>query len=218
MDEQRRQAYVNLIRQLLSCASGEEMALLQQYAELVDAGLLAVMQQYAEYLDSQGNRDAAQWLLGMAGQYAESLGITDAEVEGTPEDLEQFLLAVLQLVEDSEGAAQQVYPFLAQHQEKLNEQLLQVLPQVAARFLAGEPQEQQAVAADLVNFGNLIQQFPLGRRWLNLELAIRAYTLALQVLTRKAFPQDWAATQYNLANAYWDLNKYQAQTKPKLAL
>lgn len=126
MDEQRIQAYVNLIRQLLGCASGEEMAVLQHHAELVDAGLLAVIQQYAEHLDSQGNGNAARWLLGIARQLAEAMGIVDAEVEGTPEDLVKFSLAVLQLVADSGGAAQQVYPFLAQHQEKLNKQLLQV--------------------------------------------------------------------------------------------
>jgi len=119
MDEQRLQAYVNLIRQLLGCPSGEEMAVLQQHAELVDTGLLAVMQQYAEHLDSQDNGNAARWLLGLAVQLAEAMGIADAEVEGAPEDAVKFLLTVLQLVADSGGDAQQVYPFLAQHQEKL---------------------------------------------------------------------------------------------------
>jgi hypothetical protein len=40
MDEQRIQAYVNLIKQLFNCTSGEELAVLQQHAELVDAELL----------------------------------------------------------------------------------------------------------------------------------------------------------------------------------
>jgi CHAT domain-containing protein len=202
MDEQRFQACVNLIEQLLGCASGEEMAVLQRHSELVDAALLPVMQHYAEHLDSQGNRKAAQWLLGLTGQLAEAMGIADAEIEGTPEDSEQFLLAVLQLVADSREDTQQVYPFLAQHQEKLNEQLLQVLPQVVAPYLVGEPEQQQAIAALLVSFDKLISQYPLGLRWLNLELGISASTLALEVYAREAFPQDWAMTQNNLAIAY----------------
>jgi CHAT domain-containing protein len=43
-----------------------------------------------------------------------------------------------------------------------------------------------------------------GERADNLEQAISAYTLALQVYTCEAFPQDWAMTQNNLANAYRD--------------
>ncbi len=197
MDEQWLQAYLNLIKQLLDCVSEEELkAVLKRHPKYMDVGLLTVMQQCAEPLGSQGNREA--------GQLTEAMGIADAEVEGTPKDLKQFLLAVLLLVKDSRGAAQQVYPFLAQHQEKLNEQLLQVLPQIAARFLAGEPEQQQAIASIFVRFGNLIKQLPLGRRWLNLELGITAYTLALQVYTHEAFPQQWAGTQNNLALAYSD--------------
>jgi CHAT domain-containing protein/predicted LPLAT superfamily acyltransferase len=203
MDQQRIQAYVNLIKQLFNCTSGEEIAVvLQQHAELVDAELLVVMRQYATYLDNQGNGNAARWLLEMAEQLTEALGITNAGVNELPEDSEQFLLAVLQLVADSRGDAQQVYPFLAQHQDSLNEQLLQTLPEVAARFLRGESDQQNFVADVLVIFGNLIAQFPLGQPWLNLELAIAAYERALEVYTREAFPQDWATTQNNLAIAY----------------
>ncbi|AFY32934.1 TPR repeat-containing protein [Calothrix sp. PCC 7507] len=203
MDEQRMQAYRRLIEQLFDCTNGEELAaILQQHAKLMDAELLAVMQQYAAYLDSQGDGNAAQWLRGMAGQLVEAMGIMDAGAEESPKDSEQFLRAVLQLVVDSQSDAQQVYPFLEQHQGRLNEQLMQTLPKVAASLLVGESDQQQAVAYVLVEFGNLIQQFPLGQRWLNLELGITVYQLALQVYTREAFPIDWAATQNNLAAAY----------------
>ena len=47
MDEQRMQAYVGLLEQLLGCPQGEECALLQANAGLVDVGLLTVMGQYA---------------------------------------------------------------------------------------------------------------------------------------------------------------------------
>ena len=61
MNEQRLQAYVTLIDQLLSCDNGEELALLQRHAELVDAGLLAVIAQMADFLEQQGNPNAG-WL------------------------------------------------------------------------------------------------------------------------------------------------------------
>ncbi|MDZ8083170.1 MAG: CHAT domain-containing protein [Nostoc sp. DcaGUA01] len=202
MDEQRMQAYVNLIEQLFACASREELAaILQQHAELLDAELLAVMQQYAAHLESQGNGNAAQWLLGIVEQLAKAMGITDAGAQKSSKDSEQFLWAVLQLVEQSKGDAQQVYPFLAQHQDGLNEQLLQTLPKVAASLLGGES-KQQFVATVLSMFGDLIQQFPLGRRWLNVELSITAYQFALQIRTREGFPEQWATTQSNLAIAY----------------
>ena len=35
-------------------------------------------------------------------------------------------------------------------------------------------------------------------------MAIASYTAALSVYTRDAFPEDWAQTQNNLANAYCD--------------
>lgn len=38
----------------------------------------------------------------------------------------------------------------------------------------------------------------------HLERAIACYEQALQIYTRKAFPQDWAMTQNNLGNAYRD--------------
>ncbi|MFN6518187.1 MAG: CHAT domain-containing protein [Nostoc sp. CreGUA01] len=144
-----------------------------------------------------------RWLLGIAGQLAEAIGIRDAGAEKSPEDSEQFLLKVLRLVGESEGNAQKVHPFLAQHEGRLNEQLLETLPKVAARLLGGESEQQKWLAAFLlVQFGNLIQQFPSGRRWLNLELAIAASECALEVYTHAAFPEEWAMTQNNLARAY----------------
>ncbi len=44
----------------------------------------------------------------------------------------------------------------------------------------------------------------LGDKAENIELAIAAYTTALEVLTRIAFPQDWATVQMNLGNAYFE--------------
>ncbi|MBG1265627.1 hypothetical protein [Nostoc sp. WHI] len=52
--------------------------------------------------------------------------------------------------------------------------------------------------------GNLIQQFPLGSKASNMEIAIACYEIALTVYTRSVFPVDWAMTQNNLGIAYGD--------------
>ena len=198
--QQGEQEYVDLIEILLACPTGQEDAILQANIEQVDAGLVARMRQIAAELSQQGKENGL-WLMQLAGQVAQKQGL-EAAAENPPESLEKFLFETLQLVVSSQGEAQQVYPFLASHQEHLNERLLQWLPILAAQWLGGEPEQQQSVAAALGGFGNLIQQFPLGERWLNLELSIAAYRLTLQVYSKETFPEDWAATQNNLAAAY----------------
>lgn len=114
----------------------------------------------------------------------------------------EFLLQTLQLIVDSRGNPQQVYPIWARQQEQLNEELLAVMPEVIAQLSTGEEQRRTFVVAVLLDFGNLVNQFPLGTRSLNLELGIAAYKSALQICTRDTFPERWAATQGGLASAY----------------
>jgi hypothetical protein len=54
MNEQRTQAYINLIEQLLACANGEEPNILQANQELIDPEFLQVMENYATGLEQQG--------------------------------------------------------------------------------------------------------------------------------------------------------------------
>ena len=51
MNEQRAQAYVNLIEQLLTCANGEEPNILQANQELIDPEFLQMMENYATGLE-----------------------------------------------------------------------------------------------------------------------------------------------------------------------
>jgi CHAT domain-containing protein/tetratricopeptide (TPR) repeat protein len=200
MDEQRMQAYLKLIEQLLGCAQGQEAELLQANAELVDTRLLEVMVQVAEQLVSQGNNNA-EWLQEFGRQLTQSLGIVTPKTTGIG-DTERFLRETLQLVVDSKSNPQQVYPVWAQQQERLNAELLAVMPQTMTQLFAGKTEQRTFIASTLCSFGNLINQFPWGTRWLNLELGITAYELALQVYTQDIFPEQWAMTQNNLANAY----------------
>ena len=73
MDEQRAQAYVNLIEQLLTCADGEEPNILQANQELIDPEFLQVMETYATWLEEQGNNNPVTWLLYIAQQLGQFL-------------------------------------------------------------------------------------------------------------------------------------------------
>ena len=71
-----------------------------------------------------------------------------------------------------------------------------------AKFAEVDEDGKQFIAAVTNEFANLIQQFPLGNRSVNLEIAIECYRLALEIRTRAAYPEQWAMTQMNLAIAY----------------
>jgi len=206
MDEQCLKAYLELIMQLVDCPQGQEAELLQEHLELVDSDLLSLMDEYADFLESLGNSDAV-WLRQFRIQLGHKLGLGTWEiVEMTPlsKGVTAFLLDTLELVDNSQGNPEKVYPVWEQQQEHFNLTLLEVLTQFGADLPTRDAELQFFVTPALVTFGNLIQQFPLGTRWLNLELSITAYQIALQVCTREAFPEQWATTQHNLAAAYSD--------------
>ena len=114
----------------------------------------------------------------------------------------EFLLETLHLVSDSDGDPQKVHLVWEQQQARFNTELLAVMCPVIIEFLERNVEQQISIASVLINFGNLIQQFQLGTRWLNLELGISAYKLALQVYSHAALREDWAMTQHNLAKSY----------------
>jgi CHAT domain-containing protein len=205
MDEQRAQAYVELIQQLLSCPQGKEEELLRINVSLVDAGLVAVMGQYTSYLESQRDSNA-EWLRNFAIKMAQVLGLTPEEPPNSSvSDATKFVLEIISLIARTEGSLEQVHDFFKVNVEKLNESLLLDLPKIFAELIekVGQSETNQSkIAIGFGGFGDLIQQFPLGKHWLNLEMGICTNQLALKILTCDAFPEDWAATQNSLANAY----------------
>ncbi|MDB9314378.1 tetratricopeptide repeat protein, partial [Spirulina sp. CS-785/01] len=210
MNEQRIQAYLSLIQDLFSCPGGEEGQVLQNHQELIDEGFVLVCGQVAEQLQGEGRENEAAFLLNVAQQVANYLQSAEGEgretqAEGTPEEYLRFLGEVLQATSDSNGDPSVVYPLLQQNTDKLDETFAQIL-QAWASHTFSEIEENRAfnIAADIVNFANLIQQFPLGRRADNLEIAIAGYTTVSSVFTQEKYPQDWATTQNNLAAAYSD--------------
>ncbi|WP_430013297.1 hypothetical protein ACQY1Y_18270 [Microcystis ichthyoblabe FBCC-A1114] len=74
MNEQRAQAYINLIKQLLACTDDEERTnILQANQELIDPEFLQVMENYATWLEQRGNHNPAAWLRNIAQQLGQFL-------------------------------------------------------------------------------------------------------------------------------------------------
>ncbi|MBD1940316.1 CHAT domain-containing protein [Microcoleus sp. FACHB-68] len=226
MDEQRIQAYLSLIQELLSCPSEEENQILNQHAELIDEGLVQVCQRVAQQLQGEGRENEAEFLLNLGQQVAESLNSqasggkgapSETQPNATPEDYLRFLMAVLQAVAESENDPQVVYPILEQHQDKLDLTFAKIVQLWFKSELDPNNSEQNQFLAAILNILAVdISDFPLGNRANNLEIAIACYQVALQVYTRQAFPQDWAGTQNNLGNAY--LERIQGEQAENLEL
>ncbi|OJJ25849.1 hypothetical protein BI308_08920 [Roseofilum reptotaenium AO1-A] len=198
MDEERLEAYLNLIRELLKCPNGEEGRILQENRELVDAEFLQVCATIGEQMAEEGRENEARFLQ----ELVRVLGQGRNREGATPEDYFQFLLEVLATL-DSSGDPNVVYPLLQQNLDRFDLTLAESLRAWVSQTLEYMELEQaQSIAAGLGNFGNLIKDCPLGSRAENIEHAIVAYQLALEIYTPQQFPQEWAGTQNNLGDAY----------------
>ncbi|NCT63677.1 MAG: CHAT domain-containing protein [Microcystis aeruginosa G13-01] len=199
MNEQRAQAYVNLIQQLLTCTDDEEPNILQANQELIDPQFLQEMENYATGLEEQGNNNPVAWLRNMAQQ----LGQYVNPQAGSIEEYQEFLLEVLQAEIESNSDRRVVYPILQRGQHLLDDTFAQLLQQRARNAFSQGKAEQVATIARVIEYLCIdIKNFLLGSRANNLEIAITGYQTVLEVYTRDAFPEQWANTQNNLGIAY----------------
>ncbi len=211
MNEERRQAYQEIIAQLLNCASNEEVQqVLNANRELVDAGLVQMMIQAAEELGARGDRNRADFLNNLVRKLAELLGISgnvaadNLSPTATSEEYQDFLRQLLLTVAESNGNPEIVYPFLRQNLDKLNHNFSSTIQQWWQNTLPNiEPSQRNDLAARVFKLGNLFLQFPFNKRAC-LEISIACYQLALQERRQDKVALDWATTQNNLALAYSD--------------
>ena len=213
MDEARLQAYVNLIEQLLACTDDEELNnILQANQELIDPEFLQVMENYATSLEEQGNNNHAAWLRDMAQQLGQFLNPQARSIE----EYQGFLLEVLQAEYESDSDPAVVYPILQRRQHLLDDTFAQLLQQFARKCFSKRNIEDVADIVGVIenlrnklqdagvigNLCHIIQDFPLGSRANNLEIAITGYQTLFEVYTREAFPEYWAILKNNLGIAY----------------
>ena len=208
MNEKLQQAYLNLIRSLLDSPSGEEPKILAANQELLDVGFLQKVKEVAQMCSQHGDEKTANWLRNLAMQLGEALNLDNkVDLQSLSQEEKQgyfqFLMEVLRATAESEGDSQVVYPLLANNTDRLDEVLAEILHHWGTNTLKeAKADEAEYLAAVIVKFSNLIQQFPLGSKASNMEIAITGDEVALTVFTREALPQHWAETQNNLAIAY----------------
>ncbi|MEG3839194.1 CHAT domain-containing protein [Microcoleus sp. herbarium14] len=205
MDETRAQAYLQLIQTLLNCPNGEENQILNANWELVDAELVQMMRVVAAQLSENNQENAATFLLQTATQIASFLGMNDdgdsnnSEGEDSQE-YENFIRELLQAERDSNSDIKVIYAMLAGRQHLLNSRFAEILQQVAQRLIAENPEAIAFIVAMSENLSIHINQFPLGSRANNIEIAITGYEIVLN--NREPGSEKFAQTQNNLANAY----------------
>ena len=147
------------------------------------------------------------FLTNVARQLGKALGLSSTSPTSsqlpTADSQLNFLIKVLQATKKSNGNPQVVYPLLQANLDKLDDNLAVLLRDWATATLKKvEQQQARGIAGMIGNFSILIGEFPQGSRATNLEIAITGYEVVATVFTREAFPQQWAMTQNNLANAY----------------
>ena len=79
MNESRREAYLDLINQLLNCPSGEEATILDTNSELVDTGLVQKMEEVAEYIAVEGNQNGSEFLYSLANILSDMVTQDDSQ-------------------------------------------------------------------------------------------------------------------------------------------
>ncbi|MEG3923304.1 MULTISPECIES: CHAT domain-containing protein [unclassified Microcoleus] len=92
---------------------------------------------------------------------------------------------------------------LEANQAQLDEHFVKVLRYHSSAILSeAPPAGKKGIAARLMILSYCIHEFKKGNEANNLEIAIAGYEIAVTVLTYEAFPEQWAACQNSLGNAY----------------
>ncbi len=114
-----------------------------------------------------------------------------------------FLLEVLQITHNSHGNSQAISSLLQTNLNKLDDQLIQVWRSWTLDTLSRvDEKNAYAIAVDIVNFSNVIQDFSLGVPAINLEIAIIGYQIVESVFSQKIYKEEWATAQNSLGNAF----------------
>ncbi|MGI0498000.1 CHAT domain-containing protein [Limnospira platensis] len=196
MDEQRSQAYLSLIQELLDCPGGEEQQILNGHLELLDEGFVQVCELVAAQLQEAGQENNAGFLRNVAQQVGAYLAS-----EGTGGNqqaaLEDFWLQLLQA--ENEGDTAAVHQVMRQNMGLIVPNLGDVIAQFVQGVLAQNPGQAEGVAGLVENTCISIRQFPYGRYAEALEIAIRGYGVVLDLGIYS--PEGRAQTLTNLGVA-----------------
>ena len=206
MEENRAQAYLQLIHTLLNCPNGEEPQILQDNSELLDRGFLETCELVASTLAEQGGENGANFLRNLASQLWQLIDRNDdgdnKKSQGENfQEYANFFLELLQAEQDSKGDIKVIYPMMEQREHLLNARFAEILQQVSQKLIIGENSQTISSIIGLIeNLSDHISEFPSGNRADNIEIAITGYQIVLN--NREPGSEKWTKTQNNLAVAY----------------
>ena len=222
--------YQDIIAQLLDCASDEEVwQVLDANRDWVDKGLTQTMLEVTEDLKTRGDLDKSNFLMSILEQLMGVHGNTSdaqlnfllkvlqaiAESGGDAQKVYLLLAENIDKVDDRLVELLQSWATttleeardVRENKVPLLQSLLLAFNWVIGKlFKRKSPKldEVEYIAADISDFSSTIAQFPLGDKASNMEIAITGYKIALTIYTSDAFPDEWATTQTNLGNAYFN--------------
>ena len=211
MNQARRQAYLTLIKTLLTCPSEEQTAILQANLELLDDEFAQYLREWATETLPNLDADIAESCAYIL--YNLNLKISSLQ-QGSHRSNIEIGIACLDIgltiftreaysknwaiFQNSLGVA---YYSRIKGDRGENIEMAIKFYQAALQVLTRQafPQEW---AGTQNNLANAYSYRIKGDRGENIEMAIKFFEAALEVCTRDAFPQNWAHTQNNLAIAY----------------
>jgi len=220
MDENRIEAYYQLIQKLLECSSGEDLQILNAHSELLDPGLLQTIIVVAKQLDDNGNLDVVNFLINLALQLGKFLG-SDQQPTAIRKQtadillywgseqfyISQFLVAcecwqqcliIYQAIHDRQGEANSLVSLgIAYHSQGQFEKALNSHKQ--SLDISREIKDRQGEAASLGNLG--IAYGSLGEY----EEAITSHEKSLAIKQEIKDPLGEANSLKCLGNAYHSL-------------
>jgi hypothetical protein len=204
MQKQRLEADLALIKDLLDCPKGQELALLQAHNDLVDDDLVQVMDQLAEQMVEEHQLEAANFLATWAEELRNALSLPLAEGSvADNRDRRALLQQVLQTIKATAGDPSALFDLLQNHLGQLDATFTQVLRDTAAETLAAaDSQTARQFATELIILADLLQQFSLGSRSQHLETALAGFHIALSVFDHQTYPKEWALIQSSLGDVY----------------
>ena len=214
MSEIEQQVYLELVQELLKCPQGQELLLLKSKPELVNKNLVETLIGVAQMFGRQGSQESkstVKWLLNFAKYLAEQLGLELRFEEEKPcivpdsDEQLQFLLEVLNLVADSNSDPQLISALLSKNLALLNERMIDVITAWARAGSAEATRDVlESIAMTIYAFSELIREFSLGNKAINLDLAIVCKETALNMFSMGRYPELWAKIQHTLAISYRD--------------
>lgn len=203
MDEQCWKAYFNLIDALRNCHSAEQaLEIINVNQDLIDDEFVKTQVKLAATLEKVGFDTALEFLKSAINRSKDKLGKLKSK-ETKNQEVRIFISDLLITILKTDCNPHVVVSLIAENLDKLDDEFCQVLQNYAADTLpTTEPAAARGLAIAINDFSNIIQNFHLGNKVNNVEIAITGYVLALTVFPLEVSPERYAMIQNNLGVAY----------------